>query len=127
MNQLWVHMCSPILNPLPLLPTPSFWVAPEHQFCVPCFMHQMKSHIHLTYGNIYVSMLFSQIIPPSPYPTEHQSLFLYICIALAVLNIGSSLLSFKFHIHALIYCISVTLSSFTNFKYSSSFIYSLII
>ena len=29
----------------------------------------------LTYGNIYVSILFSQIIPSSPSPTESKSLF----------------------------------------------------
>ena len=31
--------------------------------------------IYSTYGNILVSMLFSQIIPPSPFPTESKSLF----------------------------------------------------
>ena len=31
--------------------------------------------ICFTYGNVYVSMLFSQIIPPSPFPTESKSLF----------------------------------------------------
>ena len=30
--------------------------------------------IYFTYGNVYVSMLFSQIIPPSS-PTESRSLF----------------------------------------------------
>ena len=29
-----------------------------------------------TYGNVYVSMLFSQITPPFPSPTESKSLFL---------------------------------------------------
>ena len=31
--------------------------------------------IYLTYGNVHVSMLFSQIIPPLPSPTESKSLF----------------------------------------------------
>ena len=31
--------------------------------------------IYFTYGNIHVSMLFSQIIPPSLSPTESKSLF----------------------------------------------------
>ena len=31
--------------------------------------------IYFTYGNVSVSMLFFQIIPPSPSPTESKSLF----------------------------------------------------
>ena len=31
--------------------------------------------ICFTYGNVYISMLFSQIIPPSPSPTVYKSLF----------------------------------------------------
>ena len=31
--------------------------------------------IYFTYSNVYVSMLFSQIIPPSPPPPESKSLF----------------------------------------------------
>ena len=31
--------------------------------------------IHSAYGNVHVSMLFSQIIPPSSSPTKSRSLF----------------------------------------------------
>ena len=38
-------------------------------------MHQIHTGYLLTYGNVYVSMLFSQIIPPLAFPTEFKSLF----------------------------------------------------
>ena len=53
--------------------------------------HQLQeftqTHVH------HVSMLFSQIIPPSPSPTESKSLF-FISVSFAVLHIGSTLPSF---------------------------------
>ena len=53
----------PILSlPPTFLPTLSLWVAEEHWLWVPCFM---PCDIYFTYGNVYVSMLFSQVIPPS--------------------------------------------------------------
>ena len=69
-------LVSPILK---LLPPPS----PSHpsglsqctsfEFLVSCI--ELALVICFTYGNIHVSMLFSQIIPPSPSPTESKSLF----------------------------------------------------
>ena len=67
---------SPILNPSPTsLPIPSLRVVPVHQPWAPCLMHQTWLVIYFTYGNIHVSMLISQIIPPSSSPTESKSLF----------------------------------------------------
>ena len=49
--------------------------------------------IYFTCGNINVSMLFSQIIPPLPSPTESKSLF-FMSVFLLLSHIGSSLPSF---------------------------------
>ena len=76
MNQPWMYMCRPSQNPLPN-PSPSH---PSGLFQCPgseCLVSYIKVRlvIYLTYGNIHVSILFSQIIPPSPSPTESRSLF----------------------------------------------------
>ena len=66
----------PILTPLPP-PSPSHpsgssqCTSPEHP--VSCIKPGLT--ICFTYDNIHVSVLFSQIIPPSPSPTESKRLF----------------------------------------------------
>ena len=65
----------PILNPLPP-PSSSHpsgssqCTAPEH----PVLCIEPGLAIYFTYDNTHVSMLFSQIIPPSPSPIESKSL-----------------------------------------------------
>ena len=71
------YICVPsILKPPSMsLSALSLWVVPEHQFWVPFFMHQTCTGHLFTYGNVHISVLFSQIIPPSPSPTGSKSLF----------------------------------------------------
>ena len=93
MNQPQVYMYPPILNPSPTsLPTSSLWVVPEPSFECPASCIKRALVIYFTYGNIHVSMLFSQIILPLPSLTELESLFFTSCVSFAVLHIGSSLL-----------------------------------
>ena len=63
--------------------------------------------ICFTYDNMHVSMLFSQIIPPSPSPTESKRLF-YTSVSLLLSHIqGYHYHLSKFHIYALVYCFGV--------------------
>ena len=109
-SAMGVHVF-PILKPPPIyLPTPSLSVIPVHQPEHPVSCIEPGLAICFTYDNIHVSMLFSQIIPPSPSPTESKSLF-YTSVSLLLSHIqGHHYHISKFHIYALVYCIGVFLS-----------------
>ena len=92
------------------LPIPSLWssqcTSPEHP--VSCITPGLV--IRYLYDIIHVSMPFSQIIPPSPSPTESKRLF-YTSVSLLLSCIqGYHYHLSKFHIYALVYCIGVFLS-----------------
>ena len=111
MNPPQVYPCSPSWT---LLPPPSPYhpsvssqcTSPKHP--VSCIEPGLA--IRFTYDIIHVSMPFSQIIPPSPSPTESKRLF-YTSVSLLLSCIqGYRYHLSKFHIYALVYCIGVFLS-----------------
>ena len=94
-----VYMCSP-----------SLWVIPVHQPQASSIMHRTWTGICFLYDIIHVSMPFSQIILPSPSPTESKRLF-YTSVSLLLSYIqGYRYHLSKFHIYVLVYCIGVFLS-----------------
>ena len=113
MNQPWVYMCSPSWTSLP--PPSSYhpsgssqYTSPEH----PVLCIEPGLEIRFTCDIIHVSMPFSQIIPPSPSPTESKRLF-YTSVSLLLSRIeGYHYHLSKFHIYVLVYCIGVFLSDY---------------
>ena len=99
MNPPWVYMCSPSWTPLPAPSPPhpsgsSQCTSPGQS--VSCIKPRLA--IHFTYDNLHVSMPFSQIIPPSPFPTESTRLF-YTSVSLLRSHIqGYQYPLSKFHI-----------------------------
>ena len=111
LNQPQLYMCSPSSTRLPPL-------SPYH----PSGSSQCTSPkdpvsyikpglvIRFIYDIIHISMPFSEIIPPSPSPTESKRLF-YTSVSLLLSCIqGYCYHLSKFHIYALVYCIGVFLS-----------------
>ena len=95
----------PILNlPPTYLPILSLWVVPVHQPWAPCLMHRTWTG---------TSHHFQAFIPPSPSPTESNSLF-FTSVSLLLSYIkGHRYHLSKFHVYALRYCIGVFLSELT--------------
>ena len=104
----WVYMCSPsrthLPPPSPYHPSGSSQCT-SHKHPMSCIEPGLA--IRFIYDIIHVSMPFSQIIPPSPSPTDSKRLF-YTSVSLLLSCIQSYHYHLsKFHIYALVYCIGV--------------------
>ena len=108
------HGCTCVPHPEPHLLPPSLYhpsgssqyTSPKH----PVSRIEPGLAIRFIYNIIHVSMLFSQIIQPSPSPTESKRLF-YTSVSVLLSRIrGYRYHLFKVHIYALVYCIGVFLS-----------------
>ena len=75
-----IYVSPPILNPSPTSLHPIPLGCPRAQALGVLFHASLALVICFTYGNARVSMLFSQITPPSPSPIESKSLFLHLCL-----------------------------------------------
>ena len=106
------YTCPPSWTPLPpRSPSQPSRLSQCLGFECPVSCIELGLVICFTYGNIYVSILFSQSIPPLPSPTEFKSLF-FISVSLLLSCIyGHRYHLSKFHTYALLYCIGVFLIS----------------
>ena len=109
MNQPRVYMCPPSWTPLPPSPSHPSGLSLYTSFECPVSCIELGLVIYFTYGNIHISMLFSQIIPPSPSPTEKSLFFTFVSLLLSHIEGHHCYLS-KFHIYVLIYCVGVSFS-----------------
>ena len=123
MNLPRVYMSSQSWTPLPH-PSPyhlsgsSQCTSPKHP--VSCIEHRLA--IRFLHDSIHVSVPFSQIIPPSPSPSESKSLF-YTSVSLLLSHIqGYHYHLSKFHTYVLVYLFKYYfLSIFLNHSVEARF------
>ena len=94
-------------------PTPSHYsrLSQGPRFELPASYSKFPLAIYFTYGNIYVSVLLSQFVSPSPSPTLSTILFFMSASPLLSCTQVHQYHVYRFHIYALIYDICLFLTS----------------
>ena len=71
----YTHVPSPLnVPPLSNL-IPPFYVVTEHQAEIPVLYNNFPLAIYFTYGNVFISILLSQFVPPAPALPVSTNLF----------------------------------------------------
>ena len=71
-----IHMPPPSGAFLPITtPIPTLQVITEHRVELPVLYSNFLLALYFTYGNVYISVLLSQFVPPSPAPAVSKGLF----------------------------------------------------
>ena len=105
-----IHVSSHPEHPSHLPLHPPSRLSQSTSFGCPASCMELALVIYFTYGKVHVSMLFSQIIPCSPSPTESKSLF-FMPMSLLLFCMENHWYHLsKFHIYVLIYSICISLS-----------------
>jgi len=107
------HWCIHVLHPEPPSHLPPHTIPLGHPSAPAPSILYPASNLDwwfISHMILHVSMPFSQIIPPSPSPTESKRVF-YTSVSLLLSHIqGYHYHLSKFHIYVLVYCIGVFLS-----------------
>ena len=94
--------------------TPTLWVITEHQAELPLLYSSFPLARYFTRGSVYMSILISQLIPPSPSHRVHMFIF---SVSLFLTCKEVHLYHFsKFHMYALCMIFAFSLSDFTMYN-----------
>ena len=111
MNHTGIHLPPPTLNPIPPPSPPHPSGLPQSTgFGCPALCVQAALVIYFTHDSVRGSVLFSQVIPPSPSPTESKSLFVTSMFPLLPCMQDHWYHLFEFHCYALTYSIFISIS-----------------
>ena len=86
---IYAHIYPLSLGLPPTVPISPLYVITEHWAELPVLYSSFPLASYFTHGSVFMSLSFSQFIPPSPSPSGVHKSVLYICVSIPTLQIGS--------------------------------------